>query len=146
MPGNIDLAVGSYERISTNHRRWTTSQIVDGYRITERSSTIGRTRKQQCVVCRRFTRIERGIVPCNVNIVAERAVRIGVHGDVRLIIELAAAAIEVEERDLGPGFPSIGGFGYRHLGALNRGEGTVEEDNDVGIVDIAKSIEGDTWI
>src|SRR5260370_10580478 len=85
-------------------------------------------------------------MPGHINTIAERAVWIGIHGYQRLVIELPAATVEVEKGDLGPALPAIERLRDRHLGALNRGEGAIAENNNQGVVDIAMRLEDDPGI
>ncbi len=72
--------------------------------------------------------------------------RIGVHGNIRLVVKLASAAVKIEERDLGPCLPAIERLGYRYLGTLNRVEEAIEEDDNVGIVHVALRVKGDAGV
>src|SRR6266699_4813157 len=86
------------------------------------------------------------MIPCNIDVVAEWTLRIGVHSDHRLIVELASAAGEVEEPHLRPGLATICRLGYRHLCSLNRSKEAIEEDDNVRVVDIAVRVKGNTGI
>src|SRR2546426_9461106 len=75
-----------------------------------------------------------------------RAAGIGVYGDHRLVVELAATGVEVEECHLRPGGAMVERFRDRDLGALDGPEDAVEENNDVAVVDIALGVERDSRV
>src|SRR2546428_13443477 len=75
-----------------------------------------------------------------------RATGIGVHGDHRLVVELAATGVEVEEGHLRPGGAMVERFRDRDLGARDGSEDADEENNDVAVVYIALGAERDSRV
>src|SRR5579864_222806 len=83
-------------------------------------------------------------IPCQIEIVAERAERVGIGRDHGLVVEMILARLEAEEVYGGPGLAAVGGARNCHLRSVNVAR--AEEHHDVAIKHVAPGVVSQAWV
>src|SRR3954451_6481912 len=135
VPGEIELAIRTDEGAGADGAAW--SLRIVGAGGGERRAMVAGARPAHAAAARAAAR---GI-PGDVDAVAERAAGIRVGGDHRLVVEVIAAAGEVEEGGLRIALAAGGGAVSQHLGAVDA-VAVAEEDDDRAVEEISLRVEG----
>src|SRR5579864_2223878 len=83
-------------------------------------------------------------IPGEVEIIAERAERVGIGRDHGLVVEMILARLEAEEVYGGPGLAAVGGARNRHLRTVD--VAGAEEHHDVAIKHVPLGVVSQAWI